>query len=99
MIAPLTAKQKHHIEDMTLNNKLRMAFRFGVTELDGYIICKPDGSDPEPAAPLKRKGYSTLGSAVTDGWMNEVNLSSYFIQAAGAMVLHISEASAPLSRA
>jgi hypothetical protein len=100
MIAPLSAKQKHHIEDMTLNNKLRMAFRFGVTGLDGYVICNPDGSDPQPVAPLARKGYSTgMGSAITDGWMAEVNLASYFIQAAGAMVLHISEASAPLSRA
>ena len=98
-IKALTTRQKQHIEDLTLNKKLRMAFRFGVTQVEGYIICRPDGSDPQELPDVKVGGYSNMGSAVTEGWMSTHNLATDFIQAAGLMVLQISEATAPLSRA
>ena len=97
-IEPLTSRQKQHVEDMTLSKKLRMAFRFGVKDIDGYIISDPDGSNPEPLASLKFKGYSNMGTAITEGWMDKHNIATDFIQAAGLMIIQISEAAAPLSR-
>jgi len=98
-IKPLTTRQKHYIEDMTLNKKLRWAFRFSVTEITGFIICAPDGSDQEELPKIQRKSVGTgLGDAITEGWVTAADIATDFIQAVGLMVVQISEATAPLSR-
>jgi len=97
-IAPLTSRQKQLIEDMATAKKLRYAFRYGVTSIDGYLVTSPDGEDAEELPPVKRKDLGGVGPAITDGWLNKHNLATDFLQMVGLMVLNISEASAPLSR-
>ena len=98
-IKPLTPRQKHYIEDMSLNKKLRWAFRFSVTDITGFVVCDPDGGNQEELPPIQRKSVGTgLGDAITEGWVVAADIATDFLQAVGLMVIQISEATAPLSR-
>ena len=97
-IQPMTHKQRTHVGNLEGYNKFLMALRFGLTGVDNYYHQDVTTGEKEFVKPVKRNDWSSMGAAVTEGWLKEADFFTDLVLSIGIMVLRISEASSPLSR-
>ncbi len=97
-VRQLTDRQRSYIDQLADSTKLRMAFRIGVTNVENWYHRDGDGEAVLMSHQVKRKNFSGMGDAITEGWLRKADFPSMIVNTVGAMVLRISEASSPLSR-
>ena len=97
-IRQLTDRQRKFVSEKSEFQSLRLAFQFGVTQIDDYEIVDGDGNVTGGLPPMKWKNHSGQGPALTDSWMTEADIPTVIILAVGGMAQGISEAGTPLSK-